>query len=337
MAVFFAYNFDVNPDGLTTNFRRQFPTQAAGGAIISTVGGVKCTNDLVDWKRTTDITTFPAANNDFVIICYRWRASAATLNQPMLRLRNGGTVQLQITANGTGAFDIAFNGSTQSTGNGSYAADTWYDVKVKFVCHASAGSVDFYLDNTEIYSVSGVDTANGSVDIENIWPGNNSVNQFIADIIMADDSGSIFNDIDFTKTYRVASILPNGAGNATDWTPSAGANYENVDEAELDTTNYNSSDTDTEKDTFALQDLGISFVDILGLQSWAVVDMDDATARQLNSVIRHSATEGASADRSIVNGQVRNVHGFFETNPSTGLAWTESEINAAEAGYELSK
>ena len=64
--------------------------------------------------------------------------------------------------------------------------------------------------------------------------------------------------------------------------------------------------------------------------------MDDATARSLNTVVRHSTTEGVSADRSLVNGQIRQVHGVHETNPSTSAQWSESEVNAMEVGYELS-
>lgn len=336
MAVWFALSASPYITGDKTPLTPMFPTQAAGNGISFpvTVGGVDSFNGLVDFKRTTDITTFPAATYQHVMIFFRWRGTSATLNAPILRVRQTGSVILSITATSTGSWTVVANGTTLATDQGSYSADTWYDIKVHLVLSATVGIVNFYVDNTQIYGGTGLNT--GTADINNIYLTNNDTAQYVADIIFADNSGSIFNTFDPAKTYRVATLMPNGAGNSTQFTPSAGSNYDTVNEEPYSATDYNSSNTNTHKDTFAMESMPAGVADILGVMAWAVADMDDATARSLNTVIRHSSSESAGADRALVNGSIRHNHHIAEVNPSTSSVWSESEVNAMEVGYELS-
>lgn len=341
MAVFWAFNPSILADAETTNFRRLYPSQVSGNGTISTVGGEKCISSPTKWIGNTDITTWPASSWSSGWAVFRWRKTSLDNDRYLFGAWNHASVAFEafsIIANTSGTFDIrGGNNASIATGQGAYSIDTWYTVAVQWVCDNTAGEIHVWLDGSSIYSATGLDTTESGTNIARIIMSDNDGDSLLGWCILGDTTGTIAAAFDPLETYNVAVLYPNGAGNSTQFTPSAGDNYDTVNEEEYSATDYNNSNTDTHKDTFAMDDLPASGVDeVLAVVPWATAEMDDATARQLNTVVRHSTSEDAGNDRSLVNGQIRQIHDCMELNPSTAAQWAESEVNAMEVGYELS-
>lgn len=338
MALFFAYSFEHWDASLSTIWRELFPTQA-GAAPTATYSGRTAAANMNDFKQTTDIKTWPASwtSGQVIFDWYRTSGSQSGSNIPLIRLRNGATVHMQITANWAGTFDIIYGGATVATGVGAWSVDTWYTVKIDFTLHDSTGEFHFWLDTTQIHTATGVDTKNGSsAVIENVFIGGGGGNA-IASFILGDKSGTLWTSIDNAVTYEIELLLPNGAGTSTQWTPSTGDNYSCVNENPYSETKFVESDTDTHKDTYELSDLTGIVEDILGVCPFAIGENDDATARSLNTVVRHETTEAAGTDQALTNSNLNYIHSVQVVSPHTTSDWQVSQVNAMRVGFELSK
>ncbi|MGD9889876.1 MAG: hypothetical protein AB7U18_01105 [Dehalococcoidia bacterium] len=135
----------------------------------------------------------------------------------------------------------------------------------------------------------------------------------------------------------VATIRPDGAGSATAWTPTAGANWENVDESSADDdSSYNALNQSTGLDgdlftTDANIPSGATSISVeLKLRARAT----QAFASVLQVYIKTNGSTYASQVTSPTLGtSYANYSKVLATNPITGAAWTDAEINALEIGY----
>jgi hypothetical protein len=145
------------------------------------------------------------------------------------------------------------------------------------------------------------------------------------------DTGAYYGD------GRVELRSPSAAGNSTVLTrggADSGANWSQVDEGvPNDDTDYVTSGTPGDKDTYAHQDLVsiggvVKVVQIVGRMR-----KDDAGARSVVMVARLSATE--------VDGPAQTLNTSYATfaDPRTtkpgGGAWTISDVNSAEFGVKI--
>lgn len=152
------------------------------------------------------------------------------------------------------------------------------------------------------------------------------------DIVILDTAGSVNND--FLGDCRVEAIFPNGAGNYAQWTPSTGSNFQNVDEAQPNgDTDYNSSSTANQIDTFAYSNLSVSSgtVKAVAPNMWA--RKDDAGSRSIAAVARLSAVD-ATGSTILIGNTFADYQGIFETKPGGG-AWSITDVNNSEFGYKL--
>jgi hypothetical protein len=144
-------------------------------------------------------------------------------------------------------------------------------------------------------------------------------------------SGSVNND--FLGNRKVVALNPDGAGDDTDWTPSAGSNYQNVDDGGLtdDDTTYNETSTDTHQDLYTYDDLPGDAASIDGVQ---VVTEVRITSGQMDisNVIKSGTTEDAGSATTITDTSWGTVNRIEEQDPDTATAWTPSGVNAAQFG-----
>jgi len=209
--------------------------------------------------------------------------------------------------------------------------------EVKYVCHDSAGSIVVKINGVEYMNVSGIDTRTGgagTLDAIQIGSqqGSNSYFAYADDCVLWDTSGSDVTDFigDMAVLYRKAS----GAGNYAAWTPSAGSNYQNVDDLgtpDEDTT-YNSSSTASQKDSFAIDDIAAGTV--IAVQSVIRARKDDAGSRSVRPLFRIGGSDYVGATVSLSDGYVTSTE-VFHNDPSDTNDWTSGDVNGAEHGYEL--
>lgn len=138
---------------------------------------------------------------------------------------------------------------------------------------------------------------------------------------------------DFLGDCRVDALLPTGAGATTGWTPSAGANWQCVDDAAPnDDTDYTSAATTGLTDTFVFPDAPVAGATIYGIQHNLSSKKTDAGTASLAPVIRHSGVDypGTAIFPGLAYTYALQI---AATNPGTGVAWTEAGLNACDFGY----
>lgn len=213
------------------------------------------------------------------------------------------------------------------------STSTFYYIELKAKIDNSTGSYTLKIDGSTELTASGIDTqasGNASADRLRIAVGNNSFNSNWDDLYLLDDSGSApLND--FLGDVRCTSLLPNGAGNYTQWTPSTGSNFQVVDEtAPNDDTDYNSDSTVGHKDTYTFQDLtGTGTVYAVQSHLWA--RKDDAGTRQIAPLLRSGGSDNTGTTVSLSTSYAY-YNQIYETNPITAAVWTVSDVNGLEAG-----
>jgi len=132
----------------------------------------------------------------------------------------------------------------------------------------------------------------------------------------------------------IQAIKPTGAGATTQWTPSAGANWDCVDEvpaSDVDNVVVNAND---QVDTYSTGNLTGSIGSVVCVQVQArSVKEGAATPQNLALVVRPVATDRPSADLAVPS-TARSLYNLWMTNPDTAVAWTESGVNGMEIGIK---
>ncbi len=217
----------------------------------------------------------------------------------------------------------------------TYSDTNWHHFAMKYISHDSTGVMQVKVDDTLILDFTGDTKAQTNGDLAMVFF--HGKNNFLDHFIFHDgnDTGDGFNDF-LTYPWHMQFIFPDGAGNSTQWTPSAGANYQNVDELETDEdTTYNEEATTSDKDLYAMASPGDTITgDVLGLYLRNQMKRTDSGARTASGVLRTNATDynGTAvtpADATYNDSEVRD---FWGPNPNTAVAFTTGEVDAVQGG-----
>jgi len=261
-----------------------------------------------------------------------------------LELRDSTTVQVSLAVTATGQLAIYRGGfgGTQlaATSAGYIAPNVWHFYELKTTINNTTGTYEVRVDgnSSPILSGSGANTrqtANNYVNDLKIAAatGGSGEHTYCDDIYLLNTSGGSNND--FLGDTRIEGRVPTGAGNYAQFTPSTGSNWQNVDEVPANgDTDYNSTATVNNKDSFAHQSLSSLSGTIRWVNHWVLARKDDAGTRKVAPLFRISASDYVGTDDTLSTsyqyfGQV------YENSPATSSAWAISEINNAELGYKL--
>jgi hypothetical protein len=246
-------------------------------------------------------------------------------------LRSGlENCHMRIDSSG-GMLFYAGNTPITSTVAGVFTVAVWTHLQIKIVFHGTTGSIEVKINgsSTSALNATNINTAlNGGAACDAWQPftGIPSPDYYYSDLAVASS--------DWIGDFAVQYYKPNGTGNSAQFTPSAGSNYQTVDEATKDTSDYNASTTVGHKDTFAMENVVTPSV-IKAVAPVILADRQDAGVATLNAVIRHSGTDYDQTAFSPNFGSITyNKPDYLETNPGTGLAWVDTDVNAMELGYK---
>lgn len=307
--------------GTTTRFNRDTNTRNSHGACLAVEGG------------TT--TNFTFANNATVYFgcAVRFNSIPGT-SATFLRLVDAGTTQISWVVNTNGNILVLRGSTTLATSTFQAVVNTWFHIAVKATINNTTGAVEVRFNGsaTPDINITNQDTQVSANAYTNQFTliGNN-VQFAFDDIVVADDTGGQA----FLGDYDIYSIFPDGAGASAQFTPSAGSNWQNVDENPHDgDTTYNESETTGHKDRFTMQNVPTDTDTIYAVQVGAFAKKTDVGSRELNVLAYDGTTEGAGADNALATSYGWTI-GLFEDHPSGAAPWTESEVNSMEAGYEV--
>ena len=264
----------------------------------------------------------PSPVNPFVTLL----GDSATTNHISLRFSNSTTLQLLLG----GASVLASATVTQRISWGNY-------FEVGTTIADAGGHCVVKVNGVTVIDFTG-DTKNGGTNttIDAIALGDygayNQVSYF-DDVYICDGTGSAPHDT-FLGDVRVYAMSPAGAGASTQFTPSSGANYTTVDELPYSATDYNSSSTTGNRDTYAMADLPAGTANVYGVQTNVIAKKSDAGAMSLKPVVRSGATNYYGSATVLTSSDIV-ITDVRSQDPNTSAAWTPTGVNALEAGMEV--
>jgi len=239
---------------------------------------------------------------------------------------------------GTRVIEVRDNaGNVLGTGTIEIPYNTWVYVEFKVVIHDSAGIVQTKINGVLDIDISGQDTLNGS----NAYCGSVLIrpvatygSYYWDDFYICNGQGTKNND--FLGDIRIDPLRPNGAGTYTDFTPSAGSNYQNVDETYPDDdTTYNDGASVADQDSYALENLpSPASTTIHGVKSQITVRKTDAGAMECKILTRAGTTDDLGDTINLSDSFVTYTK-ILEDNPDDSAAWEDADVNGMEVGVEI--
>jgi hypothetical protein len=268
-------------------------------------------------------------------------SAAAYRNEFIAYYDSAGGAQLVIRLNADAHIEAVLNTGSSSTilatGSMTLVSGNWYVVRVRYVVNDLTGIVQIYLGDTLDIDYSGDTCRTANVNVQTIRfgePVSTSSTYLVAnidDIVINDTSGSVNNS--WPNLGGIIGLLPSGAGNYTELTPSTGDNYTCVDEAPASDTDYVASSTADARDTYAMSNLpgpcNISAV------CWrARAQESDAGGTHIARLFRIGSTDYQGSDL-LLGTSWANYSEILETSPATSSAFTKTELDAIEAGVRV--
>jgi hypothetical protein len=268
---------------------------------------------------------------------YFYFTSVSVAATPLIRLcdkathlvgADTGQICVVVETDGTVSVRRSSKTGTQLDNGGTVLPNTWHSFEITATIDNAAGAFELRIDGSTVASDSGVDTQDtANAYINSVCLGRpGAIFLYMCDVYIHDDT--------FMGPMKSEDLYSDGAGNYTQWTPSAGSNWQNVDERPPDEdTTYNLEATATQKDSFTFQNTtqtGTVKCVAVNIQ----MRMDDAGPHTVRPFVRISSTDYFGTAFSVTGAYVNSQY-IWEVSPATAVAWTDGEIDGAEFGVEL--
>lgn len=286
-------------------------------------------------------------NDATFILGFAIKVSAlpASTARSILGLYDTATPHITISLKSDGTLQATrgqFNGPVLGTTTAVLTPGTFAYIEVKVLVSDTVGTVDIRKDGISILALTAQDTRNGaSAQINRFFLGDPTATQTEAvtvdfdDIYACNGAGSAPQNT-FLGDCRVDTTFPNGAGNLSQWTPSAGSNWQNVDEDPAnDDTDYNFASVAATRDLYALPDIAPTTGTVFGVSVNLQVRKDDAAARTFRDLVRSGSTNFPGALTHTAQATYNMYTEIHAVDPNTSAAWTIANINLAEFGIDL--
>ena len=292
-------------------------------------------------RMSTSITAYLQKNlvssDDTVIFGFAFFQAANFTTTGGWQISNASGVQIKISPQSDGSIVVIRGVTVLGTSAASVIKpNVWNYIEVKIKISDAAGTYDIVVNGVNVLSGSGVDTqaqTAATFSILNIY-GNSGGYGYYTDMYIFDSTGATCNDL--LGDVRVDTLMPDGAGNYTQWTPSAGANYECVDDPgalDYDTT-YVSTDVLNELDSYTFDDLTPLGATIYSVtENWST-KKSDANTFKVTPLTRVAASDYLGTELTIPS-SYNILQNTWEVNPDDLAAWAEADVNGAEFGVKL--
>lgn len=229
-------------------------------------------------------------------------------------------------------------GTLIATGTHAITLDAWTCIEIYALIADSGGRAIVKLDGVLDVDFTGDTKATGNANILTVFFGGSGTSHYtdgyMDDIAVNDTAGA--NNNSWVGRGGIYPAFPDGAGNYTQLTPSAGANWQCVDEKPPnDDTDYVASGVTDEKDTYTLNDLVPTQGTITAVQWIGRARLEDAGAGGLARLFRIGGADYQGADLAIDTTSYKYCQEIIENNPATAAQFNVAEVNAMEAGVVI--
>jgi hypothetical protein len=224
-------------------------------------------------------------------------------------------------------------GTTIATGATVLALTTWYLIEGKIFIDDVNGIAQCKLNGVLPLEIdySG-DTRSQGTTITKVFLG--TYGSATAYTIYGYFDDFVLDDASWIGDTRIQAISPTGVGTTTGWTPSAGNNWDCVEEIPASDVDYIYINANDILDTYATGNLigGVSEVKCVQVQGRTVYQ-GAPTPTNLKLAIRSNGVDYVSANKS-VPASYKSLFNIWETDPDTSATWLVAAVNAAEIGVK---
>jgi hypothetical protein len=286
----------------------------------------------------------PAALGTFV--CGFWfrtgLLSTASIIASFMDSATPANIHVSVRYDTSGHITLCRDATVLATSVNTLSIDTWYHIEVKAtIGDAPSGAYEVRVDGSAtnwIAAATGADTrnaGNATIGSARIHSRNTSdsttTNHRFQDFYILNTTGSVASD--FLGPCRFEVMRPGGVGTTAQWTGNYADNWQNVRDTNGDSdSTFNQSSTAGQTDQFAMTDVPAGTVH--AIQHVIMARRDAGGARTVRPVTRIGTTNYNGTSMTAAASYVF-LTDPVSVSPATSTAWTATEINAAEFGYEL--
>lgn len=337
--------FDVFPDVATTSQGLQsewliIGNSGQGSFVAGRFAGLafKNTGSLNIPLSIGKALYTPGAGTAAQLIRFAFNyTSTAFQTGDIVQLRNngnGGTVVISAGINNNNQIYIGVSGSIVYTYPTPISQGSWRSAGIAWTGGVS-GWIDLYIDGVRVGGGAHTFSGNTSTLTSDFIQFNNiTANAGFVQIITIDDF--IVTDSATWLGERWIETLRPASNASVAWTPLAGANWQNVSEAQCDgDTTYNSTAAAAATDTFNVVPLSTTPATIENVRVKVGIRKTDATTHNLHPVMKSGAAALVEGQDFAVAGTYLYAKQDLPTDPNTGIAWTPGAVNASQPGYKL--
>jgi hypothetical protein len=246
------------------------------------------------------------------------------------QFKSGSTILVAIKRNSASGKLEAYRGSTLiATGTALINMNQVYHLQVRANIHDTTGIVQVKVDGIVDIDFSGDTKPGTETTINAFLAGETAVNPMTIqfDNVVVDGAA-------WPGKTNIQAIRPNGAGNSAQWTPSAGSNWDCVDEVPASDADNVVTNANDQVDLYATGNLVGTVDSVVCVQVQArAVKEGAATPQNLALGVRTGATDYFSSDR-IIPTAAKSVFNLWAQNPNTAAAWTKTEVDGVEIGVK---
>lgn len=333
MALIFTDSFDHYQ---TADIARKWTSNAFNS--IGASSGRRGTQGMVCNSGSAVASITLPAQTTYIIGAAVFKQSNAQRSN-IFSFKEGGIVHVVITAE-PGGFIGAYRGNPttnllERSALSRVKEDAFQYIEAKVLVSGTVGTVEVRINGEVVMNLTNQDTDNGgavpTIDALQVAGNQNFDDLYICDILTG-------NNDDFLGDIEVEMVLPDGAGNATQWTTLVGAatHWQAVNESPAidDDTSYVETATNTHLDQFTFGNLTsiTGGSTILGVQvtTCCRADSGAATIR----TVKRPTTVDFNGGNHVLGSSFTMIREIWETDLQAAAAWTDSTFNATEFGVE---
>lgn len=335
MTLLFMDGFDRY--GALSEVTRNYEVVGLSGTSLLTTGGA-FGGGAIEFTRSVEMQKAIIGNPQTCIVSFRIFRQVPSNDGDFFFIDTnaaGGGLVLE-SRDGTSTVAVLRGSGGSLLGTFTLPVQTWQWVSIKYKASDTVGTIDIQVQGSTVFTFPAGDTVKSGTETCNLvrFGGSNIGSEIYDDVFITDVAGGApFNDL--LGDMRIETLLPDAVGDNADFTATpAVANYLNVDDvAPDDDTTYVESSTLADKDLHNLGALAITPGVIEAVNVFALARNPLGGGASLKLLAKENLTEGAGAVQSLGSGY-SYINELFLVNPDTSAKWTETEVNAMQAGYE---
>lgn len=246
-----------------------------------------------------------------------------------------GYIELENIYNNVKRVNLYINGSLVASGTIGLAISNWYLYEFYYKLADFGGVVTTKINGIEDINYSGDTKPDDNTGFDNIY-FESSIATCFDDIAINDTTGT--EDNSWCGDGHIIAIKPNGNGDSSQLTGSDGDSVDNyllVDDIPSDgDTTYVWGNVLNNQDLYNLEAPNLP-VNHTITRVWAEARAKDPDVGDIALPIKSGATQDDGTAKGLTTAYSAIKGDEYTTNPDTGIAWTESDLNALQAGVKI--